>query len=170
MPPESLRCKECQTTYPLDARYVCERCFGPLEVAYQPRPDQDPAALKRRIQAGPHSLWRYGDFLPVQTPPKGTLPAGWTPLLRADRLAEHLGLTEVWIKNDAANPTHSFKDRVVSVALARARELGYTTIACASTGNLANAVAAHAAAAGRGAEDPRHRHLRVQPRRRQRQL
>jgi threonine synthase len=148
MPPESLRCKECKTTYALDARYVCERCFGPLEVAYAPRTDADPAELKRRIQAGPHSLWRYGDFLPVASPPKGTLPAGWTPLLKADRLAEHLGLKEVWIKNDAANPTHSFKDRVVSVALARARELGFRTIACASTGNLANAVAAHAAAAG----------------------
>src|SRR5437588_1047172 len=148
MPPESLRCKECKTTYPLEARYVCERCFGPLEVAYSPRPGADPAALRRRIQAGPHSLWRYSDFLPVQAPSRGLLPAGWTPLLRADRLAEHLGLREVWIKNDAANPTHSFKDRVVSVALARARELGFETIACASTGNLANAVAAHAAAAG----------------------
>ena len=110
--------------------------------------DADPAALRRRIQAGPHSLWRYSDFLPVQAPPQGALPAGWTPLLRADRLAEQLGLREVWIKNDAANPTHSFKDRVVSVALARARELGFQTVACASTGNLANAVAAHAAAAG----------------------
>jgi threonine synthase len=148
MPPESLRCKECKTTYALEARYVCERCFGPLEVAYSPRSDADPAELRRRIQAGPHSLWRYTDFLPVQAPPKGTLPAGWTPLLRADRLAEQLGLREVWIKNDAANPTHSFKDRVVSVALARARELGFQTISCASTGNLANAVAAHAAAAG----------------------
>jgi threonine synthase len=148
MPPESLRCKECQTLYPLDARYVCERCFGPLEVTYESRAGVDPAALKRRIQAGPHSLWRYGDFLPVQTPPRGALPAGWTPLLRADRLAEELGLGELWIKNDAANPTHSFKDRVVSVALARARELGFETAACASTGNLANAVAAHAAAAG----------------------
>jgi threonine synthase len=148
MPPESLRCKECQAEYELDARYVCSRCFGPLEVHYASREHADPAALKRRIQAGPHSLWRYGDFLPVQTPPKGTLPAGWTPLLRADRLAERLGLGEVWIKNDAANPTHSFKDRVVSVAMARARELGFETVACASTGNLANAVAAHAAAAG----------------------
>jgi threonine synthase len=138
MPPESLRCKECQTTYPLDARYVCEQCFGPLEVAYASRDGVDADALRRRIQAGPHSLWRYGDVL----------PAGWTPLLRADRLAEQLGLEEVWIKNDAANPTHSFKDRVVSIALARARELGFTTIACASTGNLANAVAAHSAAAG----------------------
>src|SRR5690349_9664053 len=148
MPPESLRCKECETTYPLEARYVCERCFGPLEVAYSSRPDVDPAELRRRIQAGPHSLWRYSDFLPVQAPPHGLLPAGWTPLVRADRLAEQLGLREVWVKNDAANPTHSFKDRVVSVALARARELGFQTVACASTGNLANAVAAHAAAAG----------------------
>src|SRR6201997_4282488 len=148
MPPESLRCKECKTTYPLDARYVCEHCFGPLEVAYAPRPTGDPDELKRRIQAGPHSLWRYSDFLPVQAPPRGVLPAGYTPLLRAERLADQLGLREVWIKNDAATPTHSFKDRVVSVALARARELGFETIACASTGNLANAVAAHSAAAG----------------------
>jgi threonine synthase len=148
MPPESLRCRECNSTYELDASYVCERCFGPLQVAYSSRDDADPAALKRRIQAGPHSLWRYGDFLPVATPPTGTLHAGWTPLIRADRLAEHLGLGELWIKNDAANPTHSFKDRVVSVAMARARELGFETVACASTGNLANAVAAHAAAAG----------------------
>jgi threonine synthase len=147
MPPESLRCKECKTEYPLDARYVCERCFGPLEVAYAARDGQDPAELKRRIQAGPHSIWRYADFLPVQG--RGyALPSGWTPLIRADRLAAELGLREVWVKNDAANPTHSFKDRVVSIAIARAVELGYKTIACASTGNLANAVAAHAAAAG----------------------
>jgi threonine synthase len=148
MPPESLRCKECKTTYPLDARYVCERCFGPLEVAYASRAELDTEGLRRRIQAGPHSIWRYADFLPLNAPPRDTLPAGWTPLLRADRLARRLGLGELWIKNDAANPTHSFKDRVVAVGLARARELGFQTIACASTGNLANAVAAHAAAAG----------------------
>jgi threonine synthase len=148
MPPESLRCKECRTTYPLDARYVCERCFGPLEVAYASLKTADPEQLRRRIQQGPHSLWRYVDFLPVQTQPAGVLPAGFTPLLKADRLAERLGLKHVWIKNDAANPTHSFKDRVVSIAMARARELGFSTIACASTGNLANAVAAHSAAAG----------------------
>jgi threonine synthase len=149
MPPESLTCKECHTVYPLDASYVCERCFGPLEVAYASREGVDPAALRRQIQAGPHSIWRYRDFLPLEgAPPRDTLPAGWTPLLRADRLAERLGLGEVWVKNDAANPTHSFKDRVVAVALARAKELGFQTIACASTGNLANAVAAHAAAAG----------------------
>jgi threonine synthase len=148
MPPESLRCKECKATYPLDSRYVCEQCFGPLEVAYASREDADPAELRRRIQAGPHSLWRYSDFLPVNAQPRGGLTAGWTPLLRVDRLAEQLGLKHLWIKNDAANPTHSFKDRVVSIALARARELGFETVACASTGNLANAVAAHAAAAG----------------------
>jgi threonine synthase len=149
MPPESLTCKECKTVYPLDARYVCERCFGPLEVAYASREGIEPGELRRRIQAGPHSIWRYRDFLPLEGPPqRGTLPAGWTPLLRADRLADRLGLREVWIKNDAANPTHSFKDRVASVALARARELGFEVFACASTGNLANAVAAHASAAG----------------------
>jgi threonine synthase len=147
MPPEALRCKECKTEYPLDARYVCEQCFGPLEVKYASRAGVDTAELKRRIQSGPHSIWRYADFLPVENP-TSALSAGWTPLIRADRLAAELGIGELWIKNDAANPTHSFKDRVVSVALARAQELGFKTIACASTGNLANAVAAHAAAAG----------------------
>ena len=147
MPADALKCKECKTEYGLEARYVCERCFGPLEVAYA-RPDADPAQLKRRIQAGPHTLWRYADFLPLDRVPRAALPTGWTPLVRADRLAARLGLREVWIKNETANPTHSFKDRVVSVALARARELGFETVACASTGNLAGAVAAHAAAAG----------------------
>jgi threonine synthase len=147
MPAEALKCKECSTTYPLEARYVCERCFGPLEVAYRP-PGSDPAELKRRIQAGPHSLWRYADFLPLDRTPRASLPTGWTPLVRADRLAARLGLGEVWIKNETANPTHSFKDRVVSVGLARAIELGFDTVACASTGNLAGAVAAHAAFAG----------------------
>lgn len=148
MPPESLSCKECRTTYPLEARYVCERCFGPLEVAYAPPRERDVEGLRRRIQAGPQTLWRYSDFLPVASAPPGALPTGCTPLVRADRLAEHLGLGELWVKSEIANPTHSFKDRVVSVALARARELGFETFACASTGNLANAVAAHAAAAG----------------------
>ena len=147
MPAESLKCKECSTAYPLEARYVCERCFGPLEVAYRPQPPTR-RALKRRIQAGPHTLWRYADFLPLEGPARSALPTGWTPLVRAHRLAERLGLREVWIKNETANPTHSFKDRVVSVALARALELGFDTVACASTGNLAGAVAAHAAAAG----------------------
>src|SRR5437764_10167066 len=88
---DALKCKECHTEYPLDARYVCSRCFGPLEVAYAPHDGADQAELRRRIQAGPHSLWRYSDFLPV-TQPKGALAAGWTPLLKADRLAEELGL------------------------------------------------------------------------------
>jgi threonine synthase len=144
---QALACKECGTEYELEARYVCERCFGPLEVRYD-LTSLDPDNAKRRIQAGPQNLWRYTDFLPFERTPRYALPAGCTPLVRAPRLAERLGLREVWVKNDAANPTHSFKDRVVSVALAKARELGYETVACASTGNLANAVAAHAAAAG----------------------
>ena len=147
MPADALKCKECSTTYPLEARYVCERCFGPLEVAYA-EPSSSPDELRRRIQAGPHTIWRYADFLPLTGPARSALPTGWTPLVRAERLAERLGLRELWIKNETANPTHSFKDRVVSVALARAVELGFETVACASTGNLANAVSAHAAAAG----------------------
>jgi threonine synthase len=147
MAPTTLSCKECGTQYPLDARYVCESCFGPLEVAYEAVED-DPAELRRKIQAGPAGIWRYADFLPFAERPRDPLAPGFTPLIRADRLAERLGLGEVWIKNDAANPTHSFKDRVVAVAVAKAKELGFETVACASTGNLANAVAAHAAAAG----------------------
>src|SRR3954465_10367761 len=147
MPADALKCKECQTTYPLEARYVCNRCFGPLEVAYSP-PTSSPEELRRRIQAGPHTLWRYADFLPLDGPARSALPTGWTPLVRAGRLAERLGLREVWIKNETANPTHSFKDRVVSIALARALELGFDTVACASTGNLAGAAAAHPPSAG----------------------
>ena len=144
---EALQCKECRQRYPLEARYVCEHCFGPLEVVYD-LTRLDAESTRRRIQAGPQNIWRYADFLPFETPPRTALAAGVTPLVRADRLAERLGLGEVWVKNDAANPTHSFKDRVVTVALAKARELGYEVVACASTGNLANSVAAHAAAAG----------------------
>jgi threonine synthase len=147
---ESLRCKECGAEYPLDASFVCGQCFGPLEVAYD-LGGLDAEEAKRKIQAGSRGIWRYSDFLPFsEHPPSGRSPLepGLTPLIRADRLAERLGLGEVWVKNDAANPTHSFKDRVVAVALAKARELGFETVACASTGNLANAVAAHAAAAG----------------------
>jgi threonine synthase len=161
-----LQCKECKAQYPLEALYVCERCFGPLEVAYDhSRLSLDVPELRRRIQGGPQNIWRYADFLPTTAYGRGapggplgpsggggstrvSLPAGCTPLIRADRLAERLGLREVWVKNDAANPTHSFKDRVVSVAVTRARELGFETIACASTGNLANSVAAHGAALG----------------------
>ena len=147
MAPEALVCRECDASYPLEARYVCERCFGPLEVAYD-FTDVDPAEARRKIQAGSPGIWRYADFLPFAEPPRDPLEPGLTPLVRADRLAERLGLRELWVKNDAANPTHSFKDRVVAVALAKARELGFETVACASTGNLANAVAAHAAASG----------------------
>jgi threonine synthase len=144
---ESLKCKECGESYPLDARFVCEQCFGPLEVTYD-FSDLDPAEARRKIQAGSRGIWRYTDFLPFEGRPADPLEPGLTPLIRANRLAERLGLGEVWIKNDAANPTHSFKDRVVAVAVAKAQELGFDTVACASTGNLANAVAAHAAAAG----------------------
>jgi threonine synthase len=144
---QGLRCRECGTEYPLEAHYVCEQCFGPLEVAYD-FGRLDPAEAKRKIQAGPPGIWRYSDFLPFAERPRDPLQPGTTPLVRADRLAERLGLGEVWIKNDAANPTHSFKDRVVAIAIAKAKELGYDTVACASTGNLANAVAAHAAANG----------------------
>ena len=145
---DSLKCKECGSTYDLDARFACENCFGPLEVSYD-HSSLNAEEAKRRIQAGSQGIWRYADFLPFVGRPGDPLEPGLTPLLRADRLAERLGLdAELWIKNDAANPTHSFKDRVVAVAVAKAQELGYTTVACASTGNLANAVAAHAAAAG----------------------
>jgi len=151
-----LTCRECKAPYGLEARYVCDRCFGPLEVAYELDTTLDVGERRRRIQAGPQNIWRYSDFLPLEAPPgpsartlsRTGLPAGCTPLIRADRLADRLGLREVWVKNDAANPTHSFKDRVVAVAAARAREMGYDVLACASTGNLANAVAAQAAALG----------------------
>jgi threonine synthase len=151
MAAQQLKCRECATEYPLEARYVCERCFGPLEVGYDHERVGDVGELRRRIQGGPQNIWRYHDFLPLEGAQPRTrtgLPAGCTPLIRADRLAARLGLGEVWVKNDAANPTHSFKDRVVSVASARAKELGFTVLACASTGNLANSVAAHGAALG----------------------
>jgi len=147
MAPEALICRECEATYPLEARYVCESCFGPLDVSYD-FGDLDPGEARRKIQAGSRGIWRYADFLPFAERPRDPLEPGLTPLIRADRLAATLGLESVWIKNDAANPTHSFKDRVVAVALAKAKELGFETVACASTGNLANAVAAHAAASG----------------------
>ncbi|WP_205698143.1 threonine synthase [Conexibacter sp. SYSU D00693] len=155
----NLACRECGTEYELTAQYVCSRCFGPLEVKYDfdELRITDASSLRRRIQSGPQNIWRYSDFLPLEGGVPGPssrilsragLPAGCTPLVRADRLAERLGLGEVWVKNDAHNPTHSFKDRVVAVAAQRARELGFDTLACASTGNLANAVAAAGAALG----------------------
>jgi threonine synthase len=148
MAAKELRCKECGSAYELEALYVCEQCFGPLEVSYDYTSLADPGELKRKIQAGPPSIWRYSDFLPFARRPQTALDVGLTPLVRSERLGKRLGLGEVYVKNDAANPTHSFKDRVVNVALAKARELGYEVVACASTGNLANAVAAHASAAG----------------------
>ena len=144
----NLKCRECGATYDLGAKHVCEECFGPLEVAY----DYD--AIRRQvtresIAAGPNSIWRYKAFLPVATDTPIDVGTGMTPLLKANRLARRLGLKELYIKNDAVNmPTLSFKDRVVSVALTRARELGFTTVSCASTGNLANSTAAIAAHAG----------------------
>jgi threonine synthase len=144
---EGLRCRECAHPYPAEALHVCEWCFGPLEVVY------DFDAIRRSVSresiaAGPLSIWRYGDLLPAAAEGAVSLGAGFTPLVRADRLAAELGLGEVWIKNDTLNPTGSFKDRVVSVALTKAQELGFKVAACASTGNLANSVAAHAAQAG----------------------
>ena len=148
MAPTALTCKECGHAVPargaLRLRAVLRAARGRL----RPLAASTPAEAKRKIQAGPAGIWRYADFLPFAERPRDPLQPGLTPLVRADRLAERLGLGELWIKNDAANPTHSFKDRVVAVALAKARELGFETVACASTGNLANAVAAHAAAAG----------------------
>jgi threonine synthase len=144
---EGLRCRECGRAYPAEALHVCEYCFGPLEVVY----DYEAVAAatsRASIAAGPSSIWRYASLLPAQNDGAVDLGAGFTPLVRADRLAAELGLGELWLKNDTLNPTGSFKDRVVSVALARARELGFKVAACASTGNLANSVAAHAARAG----------------------
>ncbi len=144
----SLKCKECGTEYEPKATHVCELCFGPLEVAY----NYEAIAAKvsrETIQAGPNSIWRYRHFLPVETEDYIDMGTGMTPLLKANRLARRLGLKALYIKNDAVNmPTLSFKDRVVSVALSRARELGFTTVACASTGNLANSTAAVATHAG----------------------
>ncbi len=145
---KALKCRECGREYPLEASHVCEFDFGPLEVAYDY--DRIKKTLTRELIASrPRSMWRYRELLPVVQEPTVGLQAGFTPLVKADRLAKKLGVRELWIKNDAVNyPTLSFKDRVVSVALSRAKELGFTTVACASTGNLANSVAAQAASAG----------------------
>ena len=142
-----LRCRECGRGYPAEALHVCDFCFGPLEVTYDY--ERVAAAISREsIAAGPRTIWRYAELLPVSDAAPVDLGAGFTPLVRADRLAAELGLGELWIKDDTANPTGSFKDRVVSVALTKARQLGFKIAACASTGNLANSVAAHAARAG----------------------
>lgn len=143
-----LRCKECEAEYPISPRTVCDADFGPLEVAY------DYAAMHGKvthasIEAGPRSLWRYKDLLPIDGEPRAGLQSGYTPLVKADNLARELGVRELYIKDDSANyPTFSYKDRVVSVALTKAVEFGFDTVGCASTGNLAHSVAAHAAHAG----------------------
>jgi threonine synthase len=144
----ALKCRECGREYPLTANHVCEFDFGPLEVVYDY--DRIKQSLTRQtIQSRPKSMWRFRELLPTANDPTVGLQVGFTPLVKADRLAKRLGIRELWVKNDTVNyPTLSFKDRVVSVALSRARELGFTTVACASTGNLANSVAANAAAAG----------------------
>ncbi len=142
-----LRCRECGRDYEIAPIFTCEWCFGPLEVTYDY--DAITASISREsIANGPASIWRYSDLLPVERGHAVDLGAGFTPLVRVDRLGDALGLGEVWIKNDTLNPTNSFKDRVASVALSKALEFGFKTAACASTGNLANSVAAHAARAG----------------------
>lgn len=143
----TLRCRECGTSYPAEPIYVCARCFGPLEVTY----DYQALAgepLRERFAAGPRSMWRYQVFLPVDQVPEIDLQPGWSPLQHATRLGECFGLRRLYLKNDSVNPTWSFKDRVVGVGVAAARAFGFEVVACASTGNLANAVAAHAARAG----------------------
>lgn len=142
-----LACRECSREFSLDPINVCDFCFGPLEVQYD-RGAIQARVTRERIEAGPRSIWRYKDMLPVDDDYIVDLNVGFTPLLRADNLARELGMRELWIKNDTCNPSWSFKDRVVAVASSRARQLGFETLACASTGNLANAVSAHAARAG----------------------
>jgi threonine synthase len=144
----SLKCRECGRLYPKQAIHVCDFDFGPLEAAY----DYDaikPVLTRKAIESRPQSMWRYRELLPIDGEPTVGVQVGFTPLVKADRLAKALGIRELYVKNDTVNyPTLSFKDRVVSVALSRARELGFKTVACASTGNLANSVAANAASAG----------------------
>ena len=142
-----LICRECGETYPSEARYSCDFCFGPLEVHYDLEAAKG-VVTRASIEAGPLSMWRYGALLPDPGDAPVDMGAGWTPLRRATRLGEVLGVRELWLKDDTRNPTGSFKDRVVSCALSSARRLGFTTAACASTGNLATSVAAHAAFIG----------------------
>ncbi|MET7637319.1 threonine synthase [Streptomyces sp. NPDC005438] len=149
-PAAALSCRECGERFPLGPIFACGSCFGPLEVAYE-LPEGDPEELRRRIESGPHSIWRYAPLLPVpaDVAAKPNLNPGFTPLVRADRLAAELGVTgELHVKDDSGNPTHSFKDRVVAIAVEAARAFGFTTLSCSSTGNLAGAVGAAAARAG----------------------
>lgn len=147
-PAECLRCRNCGASYPLSPVHACAECFGPLEVGY--RADALSRVTREQIEAGSNNIWRYAALLPVGQDPatRASLDPGLTPLVRADRLAAELGMRALWVKDDSANPTHSFKDRVVSMALTAARGFGFDRVACASTGNLANSVAAHAARVG----------------------
>src|SRR6266498_1805818 len=142
-----LRCRACQAIGPADDRHTCDQCLGPLEVIYDLSASPRGRELRHEIESGPRDIWRYWRLLPVERP---TDPGaiGATPLQRAERLGERLGLGRLYVKNDTVNPSFSFKDRVVAVAAQKAREFGYRTIACASTGNLAGAVAAAAARLG----------------------
>ena len=143
----ALRCRQCGAQYPESPQYVCEECFGPLEAMYDY--DAIRAQVSReQIAGGPRSIWRYEALLPAQRNPRVDLHAGFTPLVRAEHLGRRLGLRNLYIKNDTVNPTFSFKDRVVAVASAKALEFGFDALACASTGNLAASVSAHAAKAG----------------------
>jgi threonine synthase len=146
-PAVALSCRECGHRIDLGPFYACTECFGPLEVAYEFALSGE--ALREKIEAGPTNIWRYAPLLPVPGGVADTpnINPGWTKLIRADNLARELGMKKLWVKDDSGNPTHSFKDRVVAVALAAARELGFSVLACPSTGNLANAVAAAAARA-----------------------
>ncbi len=147
-PARALRCRECRHEVPLAPVHVCAECFAPLEVAYDE--DKLREVTRASIEAGPQSIWRYAGLLPAgqDLETRVDLGAGMTQLRAAPNLAKALGMKTLWIKDDSGNPTHSFKDRVVSVALSAARSFGFTTVSCASTGNLANSVAAHAARAG----------------------
>lgn len=145
---KGLKCRECGRKYPIEPIYVCEFCFGPLEVAYDYRSIAK-ALTRKKIEARQQNLWRYRELLPVDGEPQVGRESGYTPLLKADRLAKVLGIDALYIKDDTVvHPTLSFKDRVVSVALTKAREFGFDTVACASTGNLAHSVSAHGARAG----------------------
>ncbi len=143
-----LKCRECGREYPVDPIYVCEFCFGPLEVVYDYKKIKR-KLTRRNIENREESLWRYKELLPIDGEPQVGLKSGFTPLIKADNLARELGVSELYIKDDTvAHPTLSFKDRVVAVALTKAREFGFDTVACASTGNLAHSVSAHGAKAG----------------------
>jgi threonine synthase len=145
---KGLQCRECGREYPVEPIYVCEFCFGPLEAAYDYKGIKK-VLTKRAIEKRPRTLWRYKELLPIDGEPQVGLTSGYTPLVKAERLAEHLGVKNLYIKDDTVvHPTLSFKDRVVAVALTKAREFGFDTVACASTGNLAQAVSAHGASAG----------------------